>query len=127
MNAMQTLQVDPGAAVAPFEQIRTQIAASVADGRLSPGEKLPTVRDLAVQLGVAVNTVARAYRELEAEGVIVTEGRRGSFVRRTGLAHPDSAADLQAAADRYAVTARRAGVSLPEALHLVERAWTPPG
>ena len=64
------LTIDPKAATAPFEQVRTQIAAAVADGRLDAGTRLPTVRQLAADLGLAANTVARAYRELEADAVI---------------------------------------------------------
>src|SRR5689334_16447182 len=64
----------------PYEQIRARIAAGVAAEELKPGDRLPTVRRLADDLGVATNTVARAYRELEQSGVIETRGRSGSFV-----------------------------------------------
>ena len=75
------LTIDAHCATAPFEQVRLQIAAAVAAGQLSPGTKLPTVRQLAADLGLAANTVARAYRELETDAVIATHGRRGTFVR----------------------------------------------
>ena len=52
---------------------------------------MPTVRALAEQVGLAVNTVARVYRELEADGVVVTEGRRGTFVRSSSRASTDEA------------------------------------
>ncbi len=81
-----TFRIDATSGTAPYEQLRTQIAAGAADGRLPAGTKLPTVRALAEQLGVAANTVARAYRELEADGVVVTQGRRGTFVRSDALA-----------------------------------------
>jgi DNA-binding transcriptional regulator YhcF (GntR family) len=64
----------------PYEQIRSLLAAQVDSGELQPGDRLPTVRRLAEDLGVATNTVARAYRELEQSGVIETRGRSGSFV-----------------------------------------------
>lgn len=111
------MHVDPGAAAAPYEQIRTQIADQVQAGQLAPGERLPTVRRLAEELGVAVNTVARAYRELEIGGVIETRGRSGSFVtgnRRDGAARE--------AAAEYVDLVRKLGLTDAEALALVERA-----
>ena len=74
--------IDATSNVPPFEQLRAQLADAVASGELMPGDRLPTVRRLAEELGVAAGTVARAYRELEAAGVIETRGRNGSFVRR---------------------------------------------
>lgn len=111
-----TLHVDHGAAAAPYDQIRTQIAEQVKAGQLQPGERLPTVRGLADELGVAVNTVAKAYRELELAGVIETRGRAGSFVtgnRRDGAARE--------AAVEYVARVRTLGVTDAEALALVER------
>jgi GntR family transcriptional regulator len=72
------LRVDPGSAVPPYEQIRTQVATMAATGVLPVGTRLPPIRQLARDLGLAGGTVARAYRELEAAGVIVTRGRHGS-------------------------------------------------
>ena len=112
--------VDPASSVAPFEQLRTQIASRVAAGELAPGTKLPTVRALAADLGLAANTVARVYRELEADGVVVTEGRRGTFVASSSAA---TTGDAIAAAAEYAATARRLGLSRADALRLVERHW----
>lgn len=64
----------------PYEQVRSQIAADIESGRLRPAARLPTVRQLAGDLGIAVNTVARAYRELELAGLVETRGRQGTFV-----------------------------------------------
>jgi DNA-binding transcriptional regulator YhcF (GntR family) len=122
---MEPLTVDPSSAQPPFEQLRTQIATRVAEGTLPAGTKLPTVRRLAEDLGLASNTVARAYRELEADGVIATEGRRGSFVRSASLDDEDLSGP-RAAATSYAASARRHGLTLAEASRLLERAW-PPG
>ncbi|OKL46637.1 hypothetical protein BSR29_07405 [Boudabousia liubingyangii] len=63
----------------PYSQIRVQLARQIRSGQLKPGTKLPTVRSLATQLELAAGTVARAYRDLEAAGLIETRGRRGSF------------------------------------------------
>jgi DNA-binding transcriptional regulator YhcF (GntR family) len=123
---MTRLAIDHDSPVPAFEQLRTQVAAMVVTGELEPGEKLPTVRQLARDLGLAANTVARAYRELEADQVISTQGRRGTFVRSELL---DSAAEesrgsaaRQAAID-FTQIARRSGMSLAEASRLVEAAW----
>jgi DNA-binding transcriptional regulator YhcF (GntR family) len=77
---MEILVLDKGSAVPPFEQVRSQIVAAIDSGQLEPGAQLPTVRKLAGDLGLAVNTVAKAYRELEMAGLIETRGRHGSFV-----------------------------------------------
>ncbi|NUR07812.1 MAG: GntR family transcriptional regulator [Nocardioidaceae bacterium] len=119
------LSVDPASPVPPFEQLRTQVAGRVASGDLPPGTRLPTVRALATQLGLAVNTVARVYRELEADGVVETRGRQGTFVRSAMLdAHRP---DVDTAARSFVDTARRAGLTRSEATLLVERTWPPAG
>ena len=117
---MPRIELDPASDEAPYEQVRRQIASQVGAGALPAGERLPTVRALAADLGLAVNTVARAYRELEHDGVVQTQGRRGTIVRSE---HTDDA-DARAAAEEYAALARRLGLSLPEALRLVEISWT---
>lgn len=121
------LSIDSDSATAPFEQVRSQIAAAVAEGRLHAGTRLPTVRRLASDLGLAANTVARAYRELEADSVIATHGRRGTFVRSEVVdgptAHSSAADAARAAAADYVHAVRRLGLSSPEALRLVENAW----
>ena len=105
----------------PYEQIRTQIAAQVASGELPPGTRLPTVRALAETLGIAPNTVARAYRELEHSGVVTTRGRNGTVVNGDGS---DRAAKEAAAG--YADAMRSLGVRQDEALDLVRRAFDRP-
>ena len=117
---MDHFTVDPLDDTPPFEQLRRQVARRVASGRLPAGTRLPTVRGLATELGLAVNTVARAYRELEADGVVVTEGRRGTVVAPTPAA---DSSDATTAAATYAATARRLGLGLPEATRLLERSW----
>lgn len=77
---MSLLTIDPGSAVPPFEQLRTALLARMQDGTLAAGVRLPTVRQLAADLGIAPGTVARAYKELEAAGAIETRGRGGTFV-----------------------------------------------
>ena len=77
---------------APYEQVRAQIAEQARSGALPVGYRLPTVRGLAESLGLAANTVAKAYRALEADGVIETRGRNGTFVAAAGPAAEREAA-----------------------------------
>jgi DNA-binding transcriptional regulator YhcF (GntR family) len=115
------LVIDFSSEVPPFEQLRTGIAKRVTSGELAPGTRLATVRQLAADLGLAPNTVARAYRELEADGVISTQGRRGTFVASSHEAAPDDT--LVAQADEFARSARRLGYTVQEATLLLQRAW----
>ena len=81
MSAVEIV-IDVGAPEPVYEQIVRQIHDGVERGRLQPGAPLPTVRQLADDLEVNRNTVARAYKLLEEQGVILTAGRKGTFVRR---------------------------------------------
>ncbi len=114
-----TVRLDPDSPVPPYEQIRAGIAGRAADGQLAAGTRLPPVRELAGQLGVAVNTVARAYRELERAGLVETRGRHGSFVtaRAAGVS-----AQAQALASRYARDVTALGVPAGTAVELVRAA-----
>ena len=76
------ITVNIAAAEAVYEQIVRQIHEAVKSGTLRPDTPLPTVRQLAGDLMVNRNTVARAYRILEDQGVIQTAGRKGTFVRQ---------------------------------------------
>ena len=121
------LRIDSDSATPPFEQVRTQIATAVAAGQLDAGTRLPTVRQLATDLGLAVNTVARAYRELEADAVIATHGRRGTFVRSDivdeGAVRSSVTDRARAVTTEYVHAVRRLGLSSQEAVRLVENAW----
>ena len=104
------LNIDPGSPVPPYEQIREQITAMVSSGVLPVDSRLPTIRQLARDLGLATGTVARAYRELEAEGVISTRGRQGTFVQTLKpRSTVDTTALLEAAARDLATRARQLG------------------
>jgi GntR family transcriptional regulator len=87
-----TISVDPRSGVPIYLQVTEQIKRSVALGILGSGEQLPTVKQLALDLTVNPNTVARAYRDLERDGIIETASGRGSFVRNTGAEAGHSAA-----------------------------------
>jgi len=73
-------RLDPGSGIPFYRQIIDQVVLAVADGRLAPGAQLPTVRQLAVDLSVNLNTVARAYKEMEIRGLVETQQGTGTFV-----------------------------------------------
>ncbi|MEU9997959.1 GntR family transcriptional regulator [Streptomyces sp. NPDC050848] len=102
------ITVDTASSTAPYEQLRAQIAERARSGALPVGYKLPTVRGLAEDLGLAANTVAKAYKSLEADGVIETRGRLGTFVAAAGDAAARRAAS---AAATYATEAKRLGLT----------------
>jgi DNA-binding transcriptional regulator YhcF (GntR family) len=121
---MEQISIDHHSTVPPFEQLRSQVATAVARGDLPPGTRLGTVRQTAADLGLAVNTVARAYRELEADGVVVTRGRQGTFVRSGVLdGTSDGGEAARSAAADYVHVVRQAGLTRSEAVRLVEQAW----
>ncbi|MEG2576691.1 MAG: GntR family transcriptional regulator [Glutamicibacter sp.] len=92
------ISVDLQAATPPYEQIRSQIASLISLGDPPSGSKLPTVRALATDLGVAAGTVARAYKELEAEELITSRRRAGTVVNERPQP-VDTSEDLLAAVD----------------------------
>lgn len=107
------IRIDGAAgAAAPYEQLRAQISEAARAGDLPVGYKLPTVRGLAEELGLAANTVAKAYRALEGDGVVETRGRNGTFVAAVG---DGAAREAAAAAQAYAERAKRLGLTFDEA------------
>jgi len=111
------LRVDANSPVPVYEQLRAQICIMVAAGTLAPGIQLPTIRQLATDLGLAKGTVNKAYDELLRAGVAVSDGRRGT--RIAPLAAPSdehaNARELADAAERFAVTVHQLGVRDPQA------------
>ena len=112
MDLAEWLKVDLKASRPLFDQLRTQVIDGVRDGALPPGTRLPTVRELAGQLGVAVNTVARAYRELETAAIVETRGRFGTFIAR----YDPTDAAMAAAAKEYVDVARALGLTKSDAM-----------
>ena len=109
-------RLDSSSGVPFYRQIIDQVLLAVADGRLSPGAQLPTVRQLAVDLSVNLNTVAKAYREMEIRGIVDTQQGTGTFVatrraeRRTG----ERRKALEGLVDRFVSLAASSGFSLDE-------------
>lgn len=103
----QSIALDEHDPTPPFEQLRRQIAEAITTGRLVHGSKLPPVRQLAGDLGVAAGTVARAYKELEAAGLVATARRAGTTVIGLPDANPESA--LAELASTFVARARQLG------------------
>lgn len=112
-------RIDPNSKVPPYDQVRSELARQINDGTLAVGARLPTVRKLAEELGIAPNTIARAYRELEEAGLIETSGRAGTFVSASG---DRSRQRGQQAAAEYAATTRVLGLDAEEALAIARAA-----
>lgn len=120
---MPAITIDTASATPPFEQVRSQLAGQIQSGQLPVGARLPTVRALAASLGLAANTVARAFGELEHAGLVCTSGRAGTTVSAAGSA---GRARTAAAARQYATTALSLGLSTEEALDIVRAALEGP-
>jgi DNA-binding transcriptional regulator YhcF (GntR family) len=113
------IRIDHDAPTPPYEQVRLRIAELAAAGALAAGTKLPPVRTLATDLGLAANTVARAYRELELAGLVETRGRHGTVITSRAAG---TSLQAQKAATAYAETTRALGVSPETALALAKAA-----
>ncbi|MCQ2000853.1 GntR family transcriptional regulator [Arthrobacter zhaoxinii] len=118
-GVLAKVRIDASSSVPPYEQLRLQILDGVNDGRLAVGTRLPPVRALAGHLGLAVNTVAKAYRELEQAQVVTTRSRAGTVIAANGDSSRGRVAEAAAA---YAETVRANGVSDDDAVSLVRAA-----
>jgi GntR family transcriptional regulator len=112
MAAELTLQfrLDRKSGVPAYRQIVDQVRQALRLGILRPGDQLPTVRDVVKQIAINPNTVHRAYRDLEAQGL--TEGRPGSgtFIRRSLSKVPEQQPELQRQLEKWMRAARAAGL-----------------
>ena len=104
-----------------YKQIIHRVEAAVAEGRLGPGDQLPTIRALHEKLGVNPNTVARAYRELQHLGLIDAEHGSGCYISAAAAAPkphdlppPEKKAKLQEICSRAAAEARSHGISISD-------------
>lgn len=113
------IAVDLAGHVPPFEQVRAQIADLIATGELLPGDRLPTVRALAADLGLASNTVARAYKALETGGLVEAHSRAGT---RVASGQHTAEVVLASLAAKFASAAHGAGLTEARAVDLVRTA-----
>lgn len=114
------LIIDPDDRTPPYGQLRRQLINAISGGELAPGTKLPTVRRLAADLGIAPNTVARTYLELDREGLIETRGRRGTFVANQPRTKQSD--EARRAADAYVQLIRKLELDDNTALGLIRSA-----
>ena len=123
-TAQHVFRLDSSTGVPFYRQIIDQVLLAVADGRLKLGTQLPTVRQLAVDLSVNLNTVAKAYREMEIRGIVQTQQGTGTFVAaRQGAKSREKRKALQDLLDRLIANAEALGVPMDDVVEaLVERA-----
>jgi GntR family transcriptional regulator len=117
------VSVDPNDATPIYAQLERGLRAAIATNRLRPGDQLPTVRQLAVELRVNANTVARVYAELERAGVLETRRGVGSFISATpAQAHPPREHErrLRTFVTRMLAEAAAAGVSIDDLVRALE-------
>ncbi|MCY4162775.1 MAG: GntR family transcriptional regulator [bacterium] len=116
--------IDKTTKVPPFEQLRAQLRLMVSSGQLKPRERLPPIRLLAEELGLASGTVARAYRELEWEGIFEGRGRAGTFVvKEPPVAFSVVERQLAEAAEAFACEAQRLGSDQQAAINALKAAF----
>lgn len=116
------LVIDTTSSTPPFEQLRTQLIAEIDNGELRPGAKLPAVRKMAAELGLAANTVARTYRELEAAGYVKTQGRNGTIVTG-GVGDVSAHERALALTDEYIAAMRALDADRGTLLGYIQRNW----
>jgi DNA-binding transcriptional regulator YhcF (GntR family) len=121
-----TLSVDLDDPTPPYEQLRRQLALSIEAGRLSCDERLPSLRQLAGDLGLAVGTVARTYRELEAAGLVRSRRGGGTRVVATTRTGESVRARMDEAARSFARTAQSLGMTVAQAHEALDRAMAVP-
>jgi DNA-binding transcriptional regulator YhcF (GntR family) len=115
------IEVSTDSLIPPYDQIRAQIETMAASGVLPPGHRLPSIRQLAADLDLAPGTVARAYRELEAAGVVTTRIGRGTTIADAvpRLSEQERTTRLRSAAREYAAAIARLGIAPDQALAAV--------
>src|SRR6516225_589381 len=121
---MITFSLDPKSGVPIYRQIQDQVRYGIASGRLRPGEQLPTVRSLAVDLAVNPNTVIKAYSELERQGVLTTEQGSGTFIAQlpaVALGPEDRQAKLSALCAEFLGQAAHYGFGPDDVIRAVRK------
>jgi len=118
------LDVDPASPVPAYEQVRSQLAEMILAGALPAGHRLPPIRQLAADLGLAPGTVGRVYQELEASGLVISRVRHGTTVAAGAKASASVKNEQTADAARsFALASRRLGLSLDDAIAALRTSW----
>ena len=118
--------IEKGSAVPLYAQLCQQIRLLIRRGTLTPGDSMPTVRSLAVELGINANTVARVYRDLQRESLLRLERGVGTFVAENDEGRVVAEGDYRkvaAKAEELIDLGRRAGLRVGELTQLVETLW----
>ncbi|MBE5881601.1 MAG: GntR family transcriptional regulator [Lachnospiraceae bacterium] len=110
-----------GCDIPVFKQIRNQIVMGISDGRLKPGEKLPTVRALAEEIGINSMTVSKAYQLLKQEGYIMTDRRNGVRVRESFALTPGLSAEAEQQLAQLISEAKVKGMPRDEFVAIVDK------
>ena len=123
-ESAMNIRVDPGLSVPVFQQIVDEVKSAIARGACEPGEMIPSIRQMAAQALINPNTVARAYRDLEREGIVTTRRGLGVFLSENAakLCRNGRREDIRAKLEELAAEARRAGISGAELREEIERA-----
>ena len=107
-----------------YMQLREQVKHAIASGELKPGDQLPPVRELAADLDVNFNTVARVYRELDEEGFISTQHGRGTYILPPSSKRKSDALrreDLESLAEHFVADVQKLDIPAEDVLKLVAR------
>ncbi|WP_449224269.1 GntR family transcriptional regulator [Amycolatopsis pigmentata] len=115
--------IDNDSGLAPWRQVHDQIVRLIISGALRPGSRLPAIRQLSRDLGLAAGTIARVYRELETAGWVTTARAKGTVVAEQAT-HPDPGVVLRSAATEFAALARDLGADADTATQAVRDAYT---
>lgn len=117
------IRIDELSDVPIYQQIRNQIVMGISDGSLSSGEQLPTVRALALELGINIMTVSKAYQQLKLEGYIMTDRKNGARVRIEIDKKKGISGQNRTELKRIVSEARLSGVTKSELITLVEELY----
>lgn len=122
MPSSETISIDFDSGVPIWLQLRNRLVFLIASGRYSPGDKLPTVRELAVDLGVNYNTVSKVYQDIERDGYIVSRRGKGTFVAERPAEEAQNDLDeVEVLTDDYIRQCLELGVPLGDIAGLVSR------
>ena len=128
MRMMPLLVLNRTSRIAPYEQISAQIRTLIVSDQLYPGSLLPSVRQLARDLGVVPNTVARAYNELEREGLVVISARRGVVVAESSVERKEEEKrrQLKQLVANFLASVKALDVSIDDIYGEIQRQWEVP-
>ena len=128
MNGKIILSINPGDTLAIYRQIVEQVKMAIAAGVLKSGDKLPTHRDLAVELVIAPLTVKKAYDTLEQEGLIISGRGRGTFIADGSAGPgPEAVKEFQKRLQGLVLQARLLGLAKEELMKAMQNIWQESG